>query len=106
MNTIDDIDRLRGAEKEAQAFVAEAKAKAQQVRKDTETRVVELGAGAGEALSAMRERVQAETTGETEAFVSASHARVAATTKDVAAKLAAGKESAVQAVVEAVINGE
>jgi DNA anti-recombination protein RmuC len=103
MNTRDDIDRLRAAEKEAQEIVAQAREEARRVRGETETRVAELSQGAGDALAAMRERVQAEARGETEAFVRASRERVASMSKEITDSLEAHRADAVKTVVEALV---
>jgi F0F1-type ATP synthase membrane subunit b/b' len=103
MDTLDDIGRLRAAEKEAQDIVAQARDEARRVRSETETRVAELSQGAAAELAAMRERVQSEEQGETDACVRESRARVESMSKDIAGKLKAGKADAVKAVVEALV---
>jgi len=103
MSTEADIDRLRAAEKEAQEIVTQAKEDARRVRRETETRVAELSRGTGDELAAMRERVQGEEQGETEAFITASHERVETVSKEIADKLASRKADAVKTVVEALV---
>lgn len=101
MSTVDDIDRLRAAEKEAQDIVTQAKEDARRVRSETETRVADISQGAGDELTTMRERVQSEEQGETEAFIKESRERVASVSKEIADKLQSRKQDAVKTVVEA-----
>jgi len=103
MNAVDDIERLHAAEKEAQAIVSQAKDAARRVRSETERKVAELSQGSGDALAAMRERVQSEEKGETEAFIKASKERVEAVSREIADKLAARKQDAINTVVEALV---
>ncbi len=106
MNAVDDMERLRAAEKEAQDIVMQAKEAARRVRRETETRVAELSRNSGDALAAMRERVQSEAQGETEALIKASRERVAALADEIAGKLASRRQDAVKTVVEALVRCE
>jgi len=100
---MEDIDRLRAVEQDAQGIVAQAQEDARRVRSETEARVAGLSQGAGDELTAMRERVQSEEQGETEAFTKESHERVAAVSKEIADKLQSREQDAVRAVVEALV---
>lgn len=104
MNTVDDIDRLHAAEKEAQNIIAGAKDAARRIRATTEARVRKRHDGMGDQLAEMRKKVQAEEEGETEKYVTASHARIAEASKKIAGQLEAKKAAAVKAVKEAVVD--
>ena len=103
MSTMEDIDRLRAAEKDAQDIVTQATEDARRVRSETETRVAELSQGAGDELTAMRERVQSEAQGATDACIKESRDRVAVVSKEIAEKLQSRQQEAVKTVVEALV---
>ncbi|NQU38953.1 MAG: hypothetical protein HQ523_03285 [Lentisphaerae bacterium] len=103
MNTSEDIDRLRGAEKEAQALVAKAQEEARRIRSDTESRVAHVGDELGQSLAATRERLQSEEQQDIEAFSTASAQRLASLSSDVATQLEVGKAAAVRLVVEELV---
>lgn len=100
MKTVDDIERLRSAEKEAQVIVAAARQGAQEMRRETEARVAELTQRTNDELAAMRESGQSDSRREAETLRAESHERVEAACRDVAQQLDAGKAEAIRTVVE------
>ena len=100
MKTSNDIERLRTAEHEAQGIVALAKDEARRLRKETEDRVVQIGAETEEDLKAIRDRINGETESACAEIAERSCEDADTIISDVSRRLGENREEAVKRVIE------